>query len=212
MEYKQLIIPPKYIDFYFSGHLSNIMGLDVEMAVAKKGVFGNNFKNIPVEISLSSDINNYECCFHSFIFQNPDIIHNYNTWITGIKKQTLRSAPNYNFVRKQIIKIFNEYSPLIIGCGIKNDLNCFNIEYENIFDIQSFFYEKNFSNTGYQPISLKRVVKKFFNTDIQNNLHDCITDSRYTIISYKEIILQWEKIKILYSMEDPPFENNIFPK
>ena len=212
MNNRQIYIQPKYLDFFFNGKFSHIIGFDVEKAVSKKGIFSENYKNIPVEISLSSDLNNYECFFHCYIFQKPEIIHSYNTWITGINRFTLKNAPNFLFVKNQLNKFLYEFKPLLIGCSIKNDLSCLNIKYENYFDIQNFFYEFNNLNTGFQPISLKRIVKKFFNFDIHNQNHDCITDSRYTLIVYKEIILEWEKIKKLYNLMDPPFENNIFEK
>jgi len=129
------------LDFYFSGKVPAVMGFDVEKAVAKPGIFSSKCANIPVEISMVSGDEGNDCVLHSYIYHNPSYILSYNTWITKINRETLKTAPPFKFVQNQLKKILLTHNPLLVGCNIRNDLKCLDIEYENTFDLHDFFYE-----------------------------------------------------------------------
>jgi hypothetical protein len=124
----------------------------------------------------------------------------------------LKFAPAFEFVRNQLKFILSRKLPLLVGCNLKDDLTSLNINHENNYDLQSFFYEFNESRSGFQPISLRRVVKKFYDTDIQFSKHDCITDARYSLKIYQEIFLDWKNVSKKFSLGNPPFSFGDFPK
>ncbi len=202
--------------FYYNGLIPKRgfgpIGLDLECIVLKPETLKTKFRNIPAEISLVSGIPDFKCFMHAFIYHDPDIVHRYNTWIHGINEIKLRYAPSFNFVRDKLKSILFDSNPILVGSNIKKDLELLHIQYDNYFDLQSFFYELNDLRTGYQPISLRRIVKKFFNIDVQAEMHNCTTDAIYSVKIYEEIYLKWDKISGEMSLDFPPFENNVFEK
>jgi len=103
--------------------------------------------------------------------------------------------------------ILNFSNLLIVGCNINSDFKSLEIIYKNIFDLHSFFNEFNENITRIQPISLRRLVFKFFQIDIRNNSHDYISDALYSV----KIYLKWKTVKYKFNLNDPPFENLKFP-
>ena len=91
-------------------------------------------------------------------------------------------------------------------------LKSLDFEYNNFYDIQEFFTEFNDKHDGYEPISLRRIYKKFFNIDIKKSKNDCIQNAVYSIQIYEEIILDWKNISKKYKLIRPPFEQYEFSK
>jgi hypothetical protein len=155
--------------YYFNGIIANNgkgpIAFDIEKVVLKPNSNGKCF-NIAAEISFVNGTPDYDLFFHSYIFHKHENILSYNEWINKLTRYKLNFSPPIEFVRNQIRHHILRNQPLLIGCNVRNDLNSINIEYDNYFDIQNFFYEYNDLKTGFQPISLRRLVKKFYNLDI----------------------------------------------
>jgi hypothetical protein len=211
-----LVLHPGTLPYYFNGKIPNHgfgpIGIDVEKIVLKPTANNSKCSNIAAEVSLVSGLPNYECFFHAFMYQNPKKVLSYNSWISGLDRRKLKFAPAFEFVRNQLKFILSRKLPLLVGCNLKDDLTSLNINHENNYDLQSFFYEFNESRSGFQPISLRRVVKKFYDTDIQFSKHDCITDARYSLKIYQEIFLDWKNVSKKFSLGNPPFSFGDFPK
>jgi len=203
------------LPFMFTGILPNLgigpIGLDSEFITLKPGQYGSKFINKAAEVCLVSGFPYYKCFFHALIHHSPKKVYSYNTFKSGITERRLKDAPDFRFVRNQLLRILNFSNPLIIGCNISSDFKSLGISYNNVFDLHSFFYEKNKSQTGIQPISLRRIVYKFYKIDIQKKSHDCINDALYTVKIYVEIYLKWIKISKLYGLDFPPFNQEDFP-
>jgi hypothetical protein len=102
-------------------------------------------------------------------------------------------------------------NPLINGCNIKSDFKSLEIFHENTFDLHSFFYEYNSQKAGSQPISLRRLVFKFFKIDIQKNSHDCTSDALYSVKIYEEIFLKWAIVRKNFMSGCSPLDIESFP-
>jgi hypothetical protein len=205
----------QFIPYIFTGSLPNLgkgpYGFDSESITLKPQFFGDKCYNKAAEVCLVSGLPDYSCFFHAFIWHSPKNILSYNTFISGLTEKKLRNAANFRFVRNQLQMILNFSNPLIVGCNINSDFKSLEIIYKNIFDLHSFFNEFNENKTGVQPISLRRLVFKFFQVDIQNNSHDCISDALHSVKIYEEIYLQWKTVKYKFNLNDPPFEYLKFP-
>lgn len=184
--------------------------MDTELITLKPENFGGKYVNKAAEICLVSGFPEYQCFFHALIHHSPKNVLSYNTFKSGITARKLRNAAHFLFVRNQLKMILKFRNPLIVGCNINCDFKALEIFHENIFDLHSFFYEFNKLKTGTQPISLRRLVYKFFDIDIQRNSHDCITDAIYSVKIFEEIFLNWETIRKKFSLEFPPFAYGSF--
>lgn len=209
-----LIINIRLLPFAFAGVLPKSgkgpYGLDTELITLKPVIFNGKCVNKTAEICLVSGFPVYKCFFHAFIHHSPKKVLSYNTFKSGITARKLRDAPHFLFVRNQLEKILKYTNPLLVGCNINSDLKALEIFHKNVFDLHSFFYEFNKLKTGTQPISLRRIVYKFFDIDIQRNSHNCITDAHYSVKIYEEIFLNWETIRKKFSLEFPPFAYGSF--
>jgi len=212
---KPLVINIRLLPFVFAGVLPKSgkgpYGLDTELITLKPEIFDGKCVNKTAEICLVSGFPEYDCFFHAFIHHSPKKVLSYNTFKSGITARKLRNAPHFLFVRNQLEMMLKYSNPLIIGCNINSDFKALEIFHENIFDLHSFFYEFNKLKTGTQPISLRRLVYKFFDIDIQRNSHDCITDALYSVKIYEEIFLNWETVRKIFFLEFPPFACDSFP-
>jgi hypothetical protein len=169
-----------------------------------------NYLNIAAEVCLVSPFPDYDCFLHAFMYQRPEKIKSYNTWINGITPEKLHGSPSFKFVRNQLKNILSYNKPLIVGCNLRSDFESFKINHDNYFDLQNFFTEYNRDYTGTQPISLRRMVFKFFNIDIQKSTHNCILDATYSVKIYEEIYLNWRTVSKKFDLDLPPFKYNIF--
>jgi len=209
-----LVLNIRLLPFMFTGVLplngKGPYSLDSEFITLKPNSPGNKCENKVAEICLVSGSTKFECFFHALIYHHPDRILSYNTNYSGLTERKLRNGANFRFVQNQLKRILQFSNPLIVGCNLRSDFGVLNIEYKNIFDLHSFFYEYNQFKTGTQPISLRRLVFKFYGIDIQQISHDCITDALYTLRIYNEIYLKWKNISEKFSLKNPPFNHNEF--
>jgi hypothetical protein len=207
-----LIIPPNELKFFFNGLIPNFgkgpIGIYVEKIVKKPNGQTSTNINVAGEIAMVSGFPDYSCFFHSFIFTKPDSVLSYNS----LSEYKLNCSPPIEFVRNQLRRIVNISDPLLVGYGVKSDLNSLDFKYTKFYDIQIFFVEFNDKHDSYIPISLRRIYKKFFNIDIQNTENDCIQNAVYAIQIYEEIILDWKNVSKKYNLKSSPFEQYEFPK
>jgi hypothetical protein len=205
----------RFLPFLFTGTLPKSgkgpYGLDSESITLKPEFFESKCVNKADEVCLVSGSTEYVCFFHALINHSPKKVLSYNTFKSGITQRKLRNAPNFSFVRNQLQTILQLSNPLIIGCNIKSDFKSLEIFHENTFDLHSFFYEYNNQKTGTQPISLRRLVFKFFKIDIQKNSHDCISDALYSVKIYEEIFLKWDIVRKNFMSGCSPFDIESFP-
>jgi hypothetical protein len=208
-----LVIHPSNLKFFFNGMIPNQgkgpIGFDVESIIVKSTKQTFPFVNSAGEIAMVSGFPDYDCFFHSFIYHNPEKVISYNERLNGLSKDKLQCSPPIEFVHNQIKRIFEMSNPIIVGYDIISSLKAMKFKYNNYYDIQSFFYEYTDDKTGFKPISLKRIVKKFFNIELDSK-RNCIEYSIYAIKIYEEIILDWKNISEKFQLKNPPFNPNDF--
>jgi hypothetical protein len=108
---------------------------------------------------------------------------------TGFHSNSLTNGTDLEIVKREVQNILAGKLVIICGGGF-NDLTCLGLDPEdyNIFDLHKHFYTLGHSLNGRpdpKPISLRRLVLKYYKIDIQSGVHNSATDASYTMKLFK---------------------------
>ncbi|CAG7819651.1 unnamed protein product [Allacma fusca] len=128
-----------------------------------------------------------------------DEVCKYNTKMTGLNADKLRSGVRIEFIRKLLDRLFR--GKTIYGADIRN--NWISLGYTEgrpesgaSKDIQEFYRDaKN------QPIGLGVLSEHFLGQDMQEKIHSSIVDARVTAVCYRRIIKMKSDEKERYDCE-----------
>ncbi|KAL1409998.1 hypothetical protein Q8F55_003998 [Vanrija albida] len=133
--------------------------------------------------------------YHSFVFQHPANVVDYQTQKSGITQALLKDAPTVETVRKQVVEIIG--SKIIVGHALFNDLAVLQHrhDYEDVRDTALFYpirERMGIKHEGMYP-SLRLMAKEILGRDIQDGAHCPIEDARTTMEIFLKYRAEYEK-------------------
>lgn len=153
---------------------NNLIAIDCEMA---KDAFGNKI------LTRCSIVNkDGKVIFDKYVKPRMhEEITDYETDLTGITEQIIRDkGGDFNDIRRIVINIMK--GSIVVGHSVYYDLNSLLIipEEYNVTVMDTSVIFMNANNWTKKP-SLRTLVKKFFNVEIQSGNHSSIEDAKYAM-------------------------------
>jgi len=126
------------------------------------------------------------------------IVNSFTRKINGIEKGDLANGIPLNKVKAMVHEIIKD--KLVVVCNGVKDFLSLQLEFSEYetFEIQKIFrgWNQTYNKLGakvYQPKGLKKLIKEYFNVDIQEGVHDASIDAHYTLELFKVICIPYMK-------------------
>lgn len=151
-------------------HCERVEGLYVRNILARVGIVDYNGNVI----------------FNSFVTSPDEVICDYRTPYSGIRRMDLIGAPSFSSVQRKVRDIISD--KIVVGHTLKNDLESLDLKHpiqhqRDIVDTKLII--QKFGNSMGQPVSLKTMTYQTFGRRIQVDKHDSIEDATATMDIYK---------------------------
>uniref|UniRef100_A0A0K0FVA2 RNA exonuclease 4 n=1 Tax=Strongyloides venezuelensis TaxID=75913 RepID=A0A0K0FVA2_STRVS len=166
---------------------TNIVALDCEFV----GIGNKGRENGLARVSIVSD--QKKIIYDKYVKVKEPII-DYRTYVSGITPQDLEKGEDYCTVRNEV-KFLLE-GRIIVGHDLRSDLKAlkltnFNSSY--IRDTSRFPGFDKYKNDRERTISLKNLMKRIFQIDIQRGEHDSVEDARSAMKIYNTYKSDFER-------------------
>ncbi|KAF8542137.1 ribonuclease H-like domain-containing protein [Trichophaea hybrida] len=154
---------------------------------------GDNESSALARVSIVNFHGN--CVLDCFVKPKEDVT-DWRTWVSGVSPQDMVHALGFEEVQKRVAELMN--GRILIGHGIKNDLDCLLIGHPKryIRDTSRYPEFRKFSK-GRTP-ALKMLAKEILGIEIQSGSHSSIEDARTCMLLYKRFKDDFERQNQIY--------------
>ncbi|KAF8251299.1 ribonuclease H-like protein [Wilcoxina mikolae CBS 423.85] len=130
------------------------------------------------------------CVLDCFVKPKEDVT-DWRTWVSGVSPQDMVHALGFEEVQKKVAELMN--GRILIGHGIKNDLDCLLIGHpkRDIRDTSRHPQFRKYSK-GRTP-ALKKLANEILGIEIQSGSHSSIEDARACMLLYKRFKDDFER-------------------
>jgi len=155
---------------------TGVLGLDCEMV----GVGRNGAVSVLARVSIVHEIG---CVLYDKFVSPREVVTNYRTACSGIRRSDLVDAPQFTEVRAEVADILK--GRIVVGHDLSHDFKALELEHpENL--IRDTSKHKPFVEAfGNRTPSLKNLAARFLGEDIQSGEHNSIKDAWAAVRLYK---------------------------
>lgn len=124
--------------------------------------------------------------FDTLVYQKDEDVTNYNNWITGLNYGDLESGMKVSEVKQRLSDLFRMRTIIVMDGDRDFESVGLNLKDFDVVDIKTKLIRQNGS-----PIKLSKLVKHFYNIDIQSNdeIHDPSIDAFWTLKLYYDYVV-----------------------
>ncbi|CEF69503.1 RNA exonuclease 4 [Strongyloides ratti] len=159
-------------------NVTNIVALDCEFVGV--GIKGKN--NALARVSIVSD--KREIIYDKYVKVLEPVV-DYRTYVSGITPKHLEKGENYFTVRNEVKCILD--GRIIVGHDLRSDLKALKMPHfpnSYIRDTARFPGFDKYKSDRERSISLKNLMKRVFQIDIQRGSHDSVEDAKSAMRLY----------------------------
>ncbi|XP_049864773.1 uncharacterized protein LOC126365994 [Schistocerca gregaria] len=166
-----------------SNRLTKEIALDCEM------VGTDDKTDMVARVSL---VNKFGDCVYDKYVAPTEKVHDYRTWVSGIRPENLKNAEDFKQVQKEVAELLR--GRLLVGHALRNDLKVLYLSHPRRYtrDTQRFKLFRELAKTK-RP-SLKKLAAAVLNVNIQEGEHSSVEDARVAMQLYMIYQKKWEKL------------------
>lgn len=165
-------------------NVTDVLAVDCEMV----GVGAAGTKSALARVCIVNSFGNV--IYDKFVKPKQKIV-DYRTWISGVRPQDIANAPPFDQVQKEVADMIKDR--VIIGHSLEYDLKALGLTHPFALTRDTAKFWPLRRQEG-QPRSLKYLVNKILNIDIQSSgSHDPTEDARASMLLYKHLKRDWEE-------------------
>lgn len=162
------------------------VAIDCEMV----GVGPNGSESILARVSI---VNWHGAVLLDTFVRPKEKVTDYRTWVSGVRAEDLRDAPNFEAVQEKVAKLIK--GRMLVGHAIHNDLRALLLSHPKALtrDTSSYAGSRKMANTKYP--SLRKLVAMQLGIDIQKSgsAHSSVEDARATMALYRTFHAEWQQ-------------------
>lgn len=164
--------------------IGRFVGFDTEYVLGYKENRYDRYPLLPAWVSVV-DMKNGKgrVVYDAKIYQDPDDVFRYNSWITGLYDGDLEDGKDLDEVTDDLDDIFSDRVVCVMAG--KRDFGLVNLDMDD-YEVEDI--SKNILSSRGQSISLARLVNHFYDEDIQDGPHSASTDAFYTLKLFTDLI------------------------